>query len=256
MNLNTKFRRLLPIVFKLYIPILILLLLVLLVSYKTQIPVSTFTKDPAAIAGSHGLSPSVNVTTNPFVGVTSNIGILFWCITASVCFFGYLILRTNQNPELNKFKVFANFLRCFAIITSILLLDDLFLFHETIAPKLLKVPQVVVYFSYALIVVWAILKYNKIILQTEWDALLLAFLFFAISVTTDLVIDGFFEPLYSVEISESPLPVIIEDGAKLLGIASWCVYFSRVCFQTIKNFIKAQIIYKISSQKNSNISVF
>jgi hypothetical protein len=251
LNLNTKIGRLLPIIIKFYVPIIILLLLVLLVNNKTQIPIATFTKDSAAIAGLNGLSSLVKVTTNPFVGVVSNIGILFWCTCASICFFTDAILRNEKDLELSQFKVFADFFRCFGIVTSILLIDDLFLFHETIAPKLFKVSQKAVYFSYALLVAWAIIRYRKTIVKTEWSILFLAFVFFALSLT----MDEFITWIYPVKLAEDGLPALIEDGFKLLGIASWCVYFTKVCFQAIDNFIKAQFTQKASIQF-SDPSVF
>lgn len=250
-NFNTKNGRLFSLAIKLYVPVIILLLLVLLVNYKTEIPIATFTKDSAVIAGKNGLSSLVNVTTNPFVGVVSNIGILFWCICASICFFGYIILRTNQDIELSQFRGVGTFFRCFGIITSILLLDDLFLFHETIAPKLFNISQKAVYFCYAFVVVWAIIKHRKTIVKTEWNLLFLAFIFFACSV----IMDEFIEWFYPVKLSEDGLPALIEDGFKLLGIVSWCAYFTRVCFQTIDNFIKANINRAISNEKSNNTSV-
>lgn len=243
-NLNQT-RRLLPVIVKLYTPIIILLLLILLVNNKTEIPIATFTKDSAVIAGSNGLSSLVDFKTNPFVGVVSNIGILLWCICASICFFGYAILQTKQNVELSQFRSLGALFRCFGTITSILLFDDLFLFHETIAPKLFNISQKTVYFCYALVVAWAIIKYRKTIIKTEWNLLFLAFVFFAISV----IMDEFIEWIYPIKLSENGLPALIEDGFKLLGIISWCAYFVKVCFLVIKNFIKAHVNRAISNEK-------
>ena len=251
LNLNNQIRRLLPVIGKLYTPIIILLLLILLVNNKTEIPIATFTKDSAVIAGSNGLSSLVDFTTNPFVGVVSNIGILFWCICASICLFCNTILQNKQNVELSKFRIFGGFFRCFGLITSILLFDDLFLFHETIAPKLFSISQKAIYFAYAFVVGWAIIKYRKTIIKTEWDLLLLAFLFFTISV----IMDEFVSWIYPIKLSEDGLPALIEDGFKLLGIISWCAYFVRVCFLVINNFIKAHLECSISDEKVKNTSV-
>ena len=226
-----KLNPLLSIIIKLYTPILILLLLVVLVSYKTDINIGIFARDPAVIAGKNGVSSAINVNINPFVGVVSNIGILLWCICASICFFSSAILQSSKHVKSSKFIIFAAFLRYFATITLIFLLDDLFLFHETIAPKLFNISEKIIYFCYLLLLLWAIIKYRKVILKTEWELLFLAFIFFGISV----LIDGFEKSIDSLNLLNGELKLLLEDGFKLFGITSWFGYFTRVCFQTLKN---------------------
>ncbi len=84
LKLYAQLRTLFPMLVKLYTPIVILVLLVVFLSFKTGIPIDKFTGDPAAIAG-----------INPFIGVVSNIGILFWCASASIEF------TRNNFPQFN-----------------------------------------------------------------------------------------------------------------------------------------------------------
>lgn len=86
-KISIQSKTLFKIFFSIYIPIIVLLVLIVLVSLKTGIPVGTFTRDAAVTAGKAGLTPSIALQINPFLGLISNLGILLWCICASICFF-------------------------------------------------------------------------------------------------------------------------------------------------------------------------
>ncbi len=221
-------------IIKLYPPVFIFLLLVLFVSSKTDIPIEVFIKDPALIAGQNGLSPLINASTNPFVGVVSNIGVLLWCISASICLFSFTLLKKQQNLSRNRRNYLAPFLLFSGLITSFLLLDDLFLIHESIIPKLLKLPQVLIYSCYVAVIFFWIIKFRRTIMNTEWGILLLAFIFFGVSVFMDILMD---ESLLSSDLMGNYDDVysLIEDACKLFGILSWLAYFARVCFQAMNN---------------------
>ena len=213
-----QFRTLFLVLIKLYIPTLILILVVFFFSLKTGIPIKEFTRDPAAIA-----------EMNPFFGIISNIGILFWCASASVCFFSFAVLQKCRIEKRVK-GVFLLFLLFSGFITLILLLDDLFLFHERIFPKVSKefffdsaaISEKFVYLGYIMLFSFYLLRFRKIIFQTEWRILLLAFLFFGVSVILDSLPIQIFRNHY-----------LFEDGFKLFGIVSWFGYFVRVCFQAV-----------------------
>ena len=110
----TQFKKIFPILVKLYVPIIILLSGVIFVSLTIGIPLGNFTRDPAAVAKYH-----------PAIGIVSNIGILYWCATASICFFCFAVLR-----NLEKQREFQRFILSSGLITSLLLVDDFFLLHE------------------------------------------------------------------------------------------------------------------------------
>ncbi len=241
--LSIQIKRLFSTIVKLYVPTLLLLLFVILINYQTDIDLGIFTRDPAVIAGANGLTSKVNLTTNPLVGVVSNIGILCWCICASNCFFSSAILRSRRNSETSKVRIFANFFYFFGIITTFFLLDDLFLFHEIIAPELFNISEKAVYYSYVFLLAWGVVKYRKIIFETDWYLFCLAFLFFGFSV----LIDKFFDYLYLFKFAEEGgwlgLLILLEDGFKLFGIVSWLGYFTRVCFQVMKDAFKFKTDY-------------
>lgn len=221
----------LSIVLKIYIPIFILLLVITSVSYFTGIPIEVFTRDPAVVATSEQIIPLLDENHNPFLGILSQIGILFWCVSSSICLFCALIITQKHYIWQNL----ANFLQFFGLITLILLLDDLFLLHESIFPQLLKIPEEFVYFCYGISVLIGLIKFKKIIIQTEWTILLLSLIFFSFS----LILDEIILLNYSVG-----LKILLEDGFKLLGIASWFCYFGLVCLKVAQSAIKSKNVFE------------
>ncbi|MDJ0615539.1 MAG: hypothetical protein QNJ63_02130 [Calothrix sp. MO_192.B10] len=210
-----QFRNRWLIFVKIYTPILLFLLLVIFLNFVTGIPISKFTRDPAAIAD-----------INPFFGLVSNIGILLWCGTVSICFFSSTIIRKyNQHIDLYKVRDFSNFLMIAGFITLILLLDDLFLFHELVFPIFLKIPGKFLYASYAIIISWYFFRFRNIIIKTEWTFLFLSLLCFGTSIIIDALRD-----ILDISIYQAHL---FEDGFKLLGIFSWLSYFVKVSFKVL-----------------------
>ncbi|MDJ0650352.1 MAG: hypothetical protein QNJ60_16785 [Xenococcaceae cyanobacterium MO_188.B19] len=212
-KLFAQIKTLFPILIKLYTPIVILLFFVVFVSYKTGVSINDFMNDPAAIA-----------KTNPFLGAVSNIGILFWCAAASICFFSFALLRNSSSR--NNLTIF---LLASGFLTTILLLDDLFLFHEEnwnsrefLFPNVTFLSEKIFFISYLVIVLCYLTKFIRVILKTDFVLLLLAFLFFGISISIDFFNISLFD--YA----------ILEDGAKLFGIVSWFGYFSVICFKAIQ----------------------
>lgn len=213
-KLYTQFRLLSPVLVKLYVPILIMLIIIVFASIQTNEPISKFTRDPAAI-----------MDINPFFGVLSNIGVLFWCASAVICFFSVALVRNRAIiGELLIFFLVSGF------ITSVLLLDDLFLLHEEIFPRYFHVPQKVIYSGYVVTILLYLASFRKTILKTEFIFLLFAFGFFGLSITAD------FLPKTLL-----PWHHLFEDGFKLFGIMSWFGYFVRTCFQGIASTLSQRM---------------
>lgn len=207
-----QYRKLLIVVTALYLPVAILLCSIVLVNLYTGVPLETFTRDPAAIAG-----------INPFTGIVSNIGILLWCIGASISLFSFFNITKGQNNKTNDYTFFLLF---FGLTTLVLLLDDLLLFHELIAPTILNISEKYIYACYGTVVLFGMVRFRKVIFQTEWIILGLAFIFFALSIAIDL-------SEIRLLLSSSSL-TFLEDSFKLLGIASWAAYFVLTSFQIEK----------------------
>jgi hypothetical protein len=65
-------------------------------------------------------------------------------------------------------------------------------------------------------------KFYRLILKTDYFLLVIALFFFAISVALDLF------PYSGID------PYFYEDGAKLVGIVSWLVYFFNTAEYSIR----------------------
>ncbi len=174
-------------------------------SYLSGAPVSHFTRDPASVMHAHF-----------YTGILSNLGILFWCIAATACIFGFY-LEARINGETME----AFFLLYFGMLSSVLLFDDLFLLHE-IASDLFFKSERFVYLIYLLIMAYGLFLFRQVILRTDRNILVASLIFFAASILFDLLPEGW-----------STWHHLFEDGAKFLGIVAWCNYFIRASWKIL-----------------------
>lgn len=208
-NLIHQSKILLPTLLKIYLPLLCILVII---KWQNIIPTENLTKDPLAVAD------------NPFYfGILSQLGALFWCSCAAICFFSTVILTIINQRKLIPFFFFSG------CLTATLLLDDLFLLHEFVLPTYLKIPEKVVYLIYIIFVFLYLIKFRRIIQNTEFIVLLLAFTFFGFSVFIDSSLISI--PKGWIENTDI---YFIEDSSKFLGIISWFTYFTRTCLLQIE----------------------
>lgn len=200
-NSFLQIKNLMPILAPSYLILFGLLLSVAIIGDQFHVPVSKFTRDPTHILHGH-----------PFTGIISNIGILFWCSTAAICFFSSAIHWVNKN------LMNAIFLLCSGLITLLLLLDDLFMFHEIIIPRYFHLPEIAIYFGYLTLISIYLLKFRENIMKAEYTLLFIALGFFALSIISD------------VFLHYEELECLVEDGCKLFGIITWFLFFIRTCF--------------------------
>lgn len=192
-----------------FIPSISFLVAVALVSILFQVSMPALTGDVTAIAKIHPLS-----------GILSNLGVLLWCAAASICVFAAVTLR-NVKPS-DTFW----FLLSSALLSAYLLFDDFFLFHEELAFRYLGLNQKVVYAALGIAVSAYIIAFRRVILRTNFGVLLLALGFLATSVATDAILEPWLWRLGHWE-------YFFEDGAKWLGIASWCSYYVHTSHQLL-----------------------
>ena len=218
---SVRLDTLIKILFIIYLPVTIVLALFFSISLIYDISMGIFTRDSAVIAQGNLISlvePNTVRYVVPFIGIISNLGILLWTVSAFTCFFGFAIITYLKKSLQNEYSLFLVF---FGFVSLFLLLDDLLLFHELIAPSLF-IPEVIVYVLYGMIVSFAIVRFQKVILQTEWIILCLALIFFFLSMALDYL---------SIFEDRATLNFFLEDGFKLFGIASWVSYFVIVSFR-------------------------
>jgi len=190
----------------LYTMTLVFMALVYVTSIKYNIPFKEITGDPALTFKAH-----------PFTGIVSNIGVLLWAGACSILIFSYVILKDKKEHI---------FLLCSGLITSILLIDDLFMFHDYIFYSI-GLNQYVMYGIYLVIFIAYFGFFKKTILQSPQIILLiLAFGFLGSSVLLDITLEN------------DGLQYFFEDGLKLLGITSWFLFYTNYSLKRITPFLK------------------
>ena len=186
-------------------PAVLVLALTAAASAATHLPLALFVRDATATLGG-----------NPLTGVQSHLGVLVWWAAAAVCFFGAALLRERQDRSGTTFLVWSG------SITAVLALDDLFQFHEDLAVRYLRLDDKAVVLVYGVAVVTYLVRYRKMILRSDYSLLVAGLTLFAAS----NVVDVFLQDRWM-----SDGRIFLEDGLKLLGIASWSSYLVRTTFQ-------------------------
>lgn len=192
-----------------FVPSLSMLAAMAVAGVLFQVDMDVMTRDVTATANVH-----------PLTGILSNLGILLWCAAASICAFAAVTLRNVEPGE--PFR----FLLCSALLSGYLLLDDFFLFHDELAPRYLGVDEKLVYAALGIAVCAYLVAFRRVILQTHFAVLLLSLGFLGIAVVMDALLEPWLRRLGHWE-------YFFEDGAKWLGIASWCSYYVRTSHQLV-----------------------
>ncbi len=192
-----------PVVGLLYLATVAILGAVALVATSKQVTVGVLTRDMASTARLH-----------PLTGILSNFGILIWCSAAAVSVFAGVVVPRQRDHRWNTFLLVSG------LFTAVLLLDDLFLFHEDLARHYLGIPKQVVYAAYGAATVTYLIGFRRIILETEYALLAGALVFFVLSLMVDFRVFG-------LNPRTSPWYYLLEDGFKFVGIAHWGVYHIR-----------------------------
>lgn len=189
---------------------LTLLCLAVAASLYSGKDIGFFTRDPTTVAD-----------VPPYTGFISSFGVLFWWSSATIAF-GVGVYIRNQ-PEKHRWSRFLGF---FGVFSAFLVMDDLFLFHESVLPKLFGIGEKAVFAIYGAMLVSLLMVYRDLIRSTESFYLWLALSFFALS----LGIDRLPEDLL-------PYHFLFEDGFKFLGISAWLAFSVETAYlQLTKRF--------------------
>lgn len=190
-----------------FLPLGLLLVAGLIISKTTGMPFGFLTRDPTAILGGH-----------PLVGAISNLGILMWCFAASVCLFAGFSAKGQISVEFHRALLFAG------VLSSILLIDDLFLFHEELGPKYLAISETVIYGFYAAVALGYLVSFRKILLAHEPFYLFLSLAMLGGSILIDK----------ATESAPTLNTFFFEESFKYLGILSWCIYHGRLSGRVVE----------------------
>jgi hypothetical protein len=171
-----------------------------------DIPIGYFTRDPA------------NTFDYEFyIGSISNIGIILWTATATICIFAAKILRSHQIS--GDQREIGNFLFASGLLTLALLFDDMFLLHENFFPQYLHIPDYLTFSAYAAITLSYLFFFRDVILKSHFLVLVMAGLLLGLSMIADKLMD---------DSADTSIKFLIEDGLKFFGITTWFVYYARL----------------------------
>jgi len=192
-----------------FVPSMLILVALVMANIFFHVSISSMTRDVTHIANIH-----------PLFGVLSNLGIILWCVAATVCFFTAVALRNTKRGD--RFR----FLLCSALLSTYLMADDFFQIHEYLAPKYLGLNEGVVFTALGIAILVYLIVFRRIILETKFGFLVLAMVLFAFSIFTDSIIVSFLLRTLGDDGEH-----LLEDGSKWLGIASWCSYYVYTSYQ-------------------------
>ncbi|PSN14663.1 hypothetical protein C7293_10670 [filamentous cyanobacterium CCT1] len=188
-----------------------------------------FTQRMGLTSREFAADPAASLRVSPFMGMLSNLGVVLWTSTAAITLFSAFLARSRFDLR----QPWTTYLGATGLLTTLLMLDDLFMLHESYAFLLLSPespwlkqwgPRVFDRFFYAVyfgLMLLYILKFRRLLLTCEPAFFGMALLFFAGSMAADLI---------------SGIPraqILIEDGLKFMGIVSWLACFSRTCYSAI-----------------------
>jgi len=196
---------------------------------RFNIPVWYLTKDPNALIEGGDF----------YFGALSNLGIILWTIAATLCFFSTIYLK-RYSPN----SSFRLFLLHGGILTTLLLLDDLYMWHEVMFPVYFGINTYLVYGSYLIYALYFVIRFRTTILKTEYLVLLASIFLIALSVLVDIVHDSQILDATLLNLTGlrpdllGELAVLLEETSKGLGILTWLIYFSRVLFINVLPAVK------------------
>ncbi|MCU0621420.1 MAG: hypothetical protein MUC69_07960 [Gemmatimonadales bacterium] len=173
---------------------------VVLLHLWRDIPYGYLTRDPSATMGAA-----------PYLGVLSQVGLMLWASAATLA----LAHRASLPPTPSHLQL-RRFLLHSALLTAALAIDDAFLLHEQVLPRL-GVPEPAVMLAWVGLVAGWLAGHARTIRRTDVALLLLALAAFACSAGLDQVVD-----------LHEDLGQLLEEGAKFVGIAAWVGYFGGV----------------------------
>ena len=139
-------------------------------------------------------------------GAMSSLGIMIWAGTSAISSLALLVYLRRSDPRGAWFAAHG------AVVSAVLALDDSYLLHEIVFPKL-GFPQIIVIGLIGGLIL-AYLWLQRAFMGAPYRWLLgLALFAFAFSVGVDQLFHSIL-----------PIWIVVEDGAKFIGIVCWFLW--------------------------------
>ncbi|MGI9597929.1 MAG: hypothetical protein ACR2QK_17320 [Acidimicrobiales bacterium] len=158
-----------------------------------------------------------------YTGLVSNLGILGWTTATAAGYFGSWIARYGNRPAA------STMLGRGAVLSTVLLLDDLFQLHVAVEP-LFGISKPVVYLCYLIVAGWWVATQWREIGRTRSELLLASVGAFGASIVIDQL--GATVPGLDQQTS-----LLLEDACKFLGVLAWAQYFALTASDIVKSIV-------------------
>lgn len=179
----------------------------------TGIPIAELTRDP------------LGNTEHPwYKGLVSNLGVIVLAGTAGVALFARAV-----GGAAPRARASAGFILAGGLVTIVLLLDDLYMLHETVFPEHIGIPENAVYATYAAMLAGFTVAFRDRIRAEDPLLLAGALAGLACSVLLDLIASVVSVPAYYV----------LEDGGKFFGILCWAAFITRASARHLQRALGA-----------------
>lgn len=155
-----------------------------------------------------------------YTGVLSDLGVLGWAAATVTALWGGWVAAQTGRPTASRF------LRAAALVSAVLLADDLFQLHADVL-RFIGLPKAVRQLLIVLPAVVWLVRYAADIARTRWVILAGALAGFASS----LLVDGLATP-------SSTVGLFVEDSAKLLGVLAWTQYMVLTSLDIMRSTIR------------------
>ncbi len=194
-----------------------------------QIPVADLLNDPATVAGVMW-----------YAGLISNLGAIGWTVAVAAAAGAAFVARVGGRP-----RATISFLRGGALLGAMLLIDDLFQVHQRLLPREVGLSKpIVLLIELVLALGWAISSYPEL-KRTRWHLLVMAGGAFVVSLVVDQLVSG----------PESGSRMLVEDGAKFLGVLAWALYFIRTAADIVASIARRAAEVSPPQSAGSSVSV-
>ena len=141
----------------------------------------------------------------PYYGFLSQLSCVIWAVSATICFYTYSLVKD---------RAFKFFFLISGSITAYLLIDDLYLLHDSVY-IVLGISQEAIFVLYAIGMLIYLFRFKSTFLSTNYTIIIIAFACFFLSLFIDLFLMGY--PEYITK--------LMEESFKFIGLLFWAIYF-------------------------------
>jgi hypothetical protein len=159
----------------------------------------------------------------PYIGMLSNWGVMLWTATAVICLFSAVLLKQQKAPHAT-FKFFV----ASGIFSLWLGIDDLFMLHDRLFPRMFHVPEILFYLLYFFVFAAYLAFFTSQIVKYDYLLFVAAFLFFVTSR------QFFFKIPFLGQFNTTG------DMLKYFGIVFWLAFFYRAALFEVNAFLRLE----------------